>query len=192
MTEARPTTAARALLYSGHMVDAPGRPVPRFPPALESRVAAAIAHELDALAPTPADLAIGSGACGADLLFAEALLARSVPLQLMLPQAPSRFIESSVAFAGEGWIERFEAVARRARLRIADDELGPLREGTDAYERTNTWMLDEALRAGRASTVLLCVWNGEGGDGPGGTRHMIDVVRAAGGEVRWIDTRRLA
>jgi hypothetical protein len=37
----------------------------------------------------------------------------------------------------------------------------------------------------------LCLWDGGGDDGPGGTRHMIEQVRQRGGEVRWLDTRKL-
>jgi len=173
------------------MVDAPGRARPRFPPALEPRVADAIARELDALRPGASDTATGSAACGSDLLFAEALLARGVALNLYLPFAADPFIEKSVAFAGSDWVARFEAVARHARLQVATEALGPLPADADPYERTNLWMLDEARRVAGATLVFLCVWNGEGGDGPGGTEHLMDTVRTSGGDVRWIDTRSL-
>jgi hypothetical protein len=173
------------------MVDAPGRARPRFPPALEQGVATAIARELDALRPGAADVATGSAACGSDLLFAEALLARGVPLRLYLPFPADQFIEKSVAFAGDDWVARFDAVTRRAHLQVATEALGPLPAGADPYERTNLWMLDEARRVAGAALVFLCVWNGEGGDGPGGTQHLMDAVRTSGGDVRWIDTRTL-
>jgi len=38
---------------------------------------------------------------------------------------------------------------------------------------------------------FVCLWNGEGGDGPGGTQHMIARVRERGGSVHWIDIRTL-
>jgi hypothetical protein len=63
-------------------------------------------------------------------------------------------------------------------------------EGEDPYSRTNIWMLDEALRLG-GEVVFICVWDGQGGDGPGGTKHMVEAVQAKGGEVRWVDIRRL-
>jgi hypothetical protein len=52
-------------------------------------------------------------------------------------------------------------------------------------------MLDEARRIAGDGVAFICVWNGEGGDGPGGTKHMMDVVRAAGGDVHWVDIRAL-
>ena len=38
---------------------------------------------------------------------------------------------------------------------------------------------------------LIGLWNGEAGDGRGGTAHMMDEARRRGGQVTWIDTRRL-
>ena len=52
-------------------------------------------------------------------------------------------------------------------------------------------MLDEAQRLGGANVVFICVWNGAGGDGPGGTMHLMDAVRAQRGAVVWIDIRKL-
>src|ERR1043166_7173251 len=70
------------LLCSGHMIDAPDREDPRFPPSREPVAAAAIAQLLDSpeIGAGAGDLAICGGACGGDLLFAEACLARGVGL----------------------------------------------------------------------------------------------------------------
>ena len=182
---------SRAILYSGHMVDAPGRTTPRFPPAMVGRVVEAIASRLGALWPRPGpfDTAIGSGACGSDLLFADALLAYGAALRLYLPFPPAEFVDRSVAFANADWAARFESVARRAQVLVATEALCPAPAGTDPYERTNLWMLDEARRVSSV-VVFLCVWNGEGGDGPGGTQHMMKAVGALpGGDVLWIDPR---
>ena len=185
--EARP----RALLFSGHMIDAPDRSSPRFPAALEPEVARALEDELARLGAGPTDVAISSGACGGDLLFAEALLGRGVPLRIYLPFEEPKFLEKSVRFAGARWEARFRDVVARSQLFLAPDVLGPLPEGADPYERTNLWMLDEARRIGGPKVVFLCLWNGEGGDGPGGTQHMMEAVRRPpGGDVVWIDIRR--
>jgi hypothetical protein len=154
-------------------------------------VARAIESELEGLSPSAEDVAVGSGACGSDILFAEAFRRRGVPLRMYLPFPELDFLSSSVAFAGESWVRRFESVARKSTVSIATDVLGPLPEGADPYERTNLWMLDEARRLAAERTTFLCVWNGEGGDGPGGTKHMIDSVRNAGGNVLWVDLRNL-
>lgn len=184
-------SGSRVLLFSGHMIDAPGRATPRFPPALEPAVRQAIEAELDRLATGPADVAISSAACGGDILFAEAALARGAKTRTYLPLDEPAFLEQSVAFAGDRWSDRHRAVVSRSERFVAPEVLGPLAAGEDPFERVNRWMLDEARHLGGARVVLICLWNGEGGDGPGGTKHMMDVVRAEHGDVVWIDIRRL-
>ena len=75
----------KVALFSGHMIDAPGREKPRFPPDKEPVAAHAIAETLTDLGVGPADLGICVGACGGDLLFAEAVLARGGRLELYIP-----------------------------------------------------------------------------------------------------------
>src|SRR5262245_35445585 len=185
------TKAVRAILFSGHMIDAPGRTSPRFPPTLEPTVGTAIRQAIDRLQPGGGDVAVCSGACGGDMLFAEAVLDRGVPLRVYLPFEEPTFLEKSVNFADDRWPERYRAIVAQAQLFIAPDVLGSLPEGADPFERTNLWMLEEAQRLGPAGVSFICVWNGEGGDGPGGTKHMIDAVRKTGGQVDWIDIRKL-
>jgi hypothetical protein len=181
----------RAILFSGHMIDAPDRAAPRFPPTLEPAVDAAIQKAIDRLQPGRGDVAVCSGACGGDILFAEAMRDRGVPLRLYLPFDEPTFLETSVNFANARWPERYRAVVAHAQRYIAPEVLGALPAGADPFERTNVWMLEEARRIGGTAVVFICVWNGEGGDGPGGTQHMIDVVREIGGDIDWIDIRQL-
>ena len=109
------------LLFSGHMVDAPDRETPRFPPAMEPDVAASIERTLDALGPTGDDLAVCSGACGGDLLFAEAALKRGVRVELYLPFDEATFVGRSVDFAGADWHARFDAVRSASALHLIPD-----------------------------------------------------------------------
>jgi hypothetical protein len=60
-----------------------------------------------------------------------------------------------------------------------------------AFERCNRALLDTAFEAGGARVRLICLWDGEPGDGRGGTDHMVSEVRKRGGDVIWIDTREL-
>jgi hypothetical protein len=194
---ANPSPAAprQVLLFSGHMVDAPDRSVARFPASKVDAAAARIAGVLRELDAGPADLALTQGAAGGDLLFSEACLARRVPLRWLLPLPEAAFVEQSVLASADGaaWRERFDAA--RARLavppRSADAEFGALRPGADPFERGNRWLLDTALGFGAERLRAIVLWDGGGGDGPGGTRHMVDEVRRRGGQVHWIDARGL-
>jgi len=173
------------------MIDAPGRAKPRFPPDKEPLAAEAIGTVVAELGLAPGDLAICGGACGGDLLFAEAALARGARLELYIPFEEPVFLEKSVDFAGGDWRARFFAARARGALHVAPRELGPLPDREDPYERNNRWMLDAAMRFGADKVDFVCLWNGEGGDGPGGTKHMMEEVRNKGGRTHWLDTRRL-
>ena len=188
----------RVFLFSGHMIDAKDRPKPRFPPDKEPIAAGAIAAALDEAGVGANDLGITEGACGGDLLFAEAMLARGARLELRLPFDEATFLRESVAFAKaptapDRWTERFHAARTdpRTRLTVMADVLGPTPEGADPYERCNRWMLEDALAIGADRLIFVCLWDGGGGDAPGGTQHMVEEVERRGGAVRWLDTRQL-
>jgi hypothetical protein len=191
MGESNDWSPRKVVLFSGHMIDAPGREKPRFPPDKEPTAAQAIARGLADLGAGPQDLCICGGACGGDLLFAEAALMRSARLEMYLPFEEPTFLEKSVDFADSNWRARFLAARERGVLHVAPLELGPAPEGDDSYERNNGWMLDAALRFGADKVDFVCLWNGEGGDGPGGTKHMMEEVRRLGGRTVWLDTRKL-
>jgi hypothetical protein len=191
MPEPSPEPPHKVALFSGHMIDAPGRTTPRFPPDEEPTAARAIASTLADLDVGAGDLAICGGACGGDLLFAEAALARGARLEIYIPFEEPTFLEKSVDFADKDWRARFLAAKARADLHIAPRELGPPQEGEDPYERNNRWMLDQASRFGADKVDFVCLWNGEGGDGPGGTKHMMEEVRQRGGRTHWLDTTKL-
>lgn len=183
------------LLGAGHMVDAPTRAEPRFPSALVPQATQAIEQALDAIGIGPDDLLLTIGAAGGDLLIAEGCLRRGATVQLMLPQAEPAFLESSVMRSDDGaaWRDRYYAL--KAQLaqppRIASDELGPAPAGVNMYERCNLWLLYTALAWGVDRVRLLVLWDGGGGDGPGGTRHMVEEVKRRTGQVYLVDPRQL-
>jgi len=181
----------KVLLFSGHMIDAPGRKETRFPPDKEPVAADAIAKTLARIGAVPGDLGICSGACGGDLLFAEAALARGLRLEIYIPFDEPTFLANSVNFADSDWRDRFFAAKSRAILHGMIDELGPLPQGQDLYELNNLWMLDSAVRFGAEKVDFICLWNGRGGDGPGGTQHLMEEVRRRTGRTHWLDTTRL-
>jgi len=180
-------------LFSGHMIDAPNRPTPRFPAAKESSAALKITIVLDKLGAGPDDLALTQGACGGDLLFTEACQQRGVKVQWLQPFEEAEFIQKSVVCHSETWRPRYLAAKAKltTEIRSAPRDLGPLPQGSDPYERCNLWLFHTALSYGLSKVQFVCLWDGEGSDGPGGTAHMYQEVNRQTGQVTWIDTRTL-
>jgi hypothetical protein len=69
--------------------------------------------------------AFGALAAGADILIAEALLARGAELHLTLPAPIEAFRQASVSRSGAPWAERFDAVLARADTVRAIDQGSP-------------------------------------------------------------------
>ena len=112
--------APQVIAFSGHMIDHPARASPRFPARLEARVATALYEKIENLGPS---IGYAQAACGADILFLEAMQEAGMQTQIVLPFTPSQFIAASVSFAGDGWIRRFERVmARATRVVVATEE----------------------------------------------------------------------
>jgi len=180
-------------LFSGHMLDAEGRTPARFPKGKESAATQKIAEVLEQLKAGPEDLALTQGACGGDLLFTEACQQRGVKVQWLQPFDEPDFIQKSVVCRGEGWRDRYLAAKAKlsTTIRSAPDQLGNIPKGVDPYERCNLWLLYTALSYGISKVQFICLWNGGGGDGPGGTAHMYQEVNRRTGQVTWIDSRSL-
>lgn len=183
----------KVFLFSGHMLDAPGREAERFPKAMKDPAASAITQTLEKLGAGPDSLGICEGACGGDLLFAEAALARGMRLELRLPFEEPEFLRKSVAFAGEEWMERYYRVksAPLTRVLAMPQELGPAPPASDPYERANLWQLYAALAEGPERVRFIALWNGEESGKRGGTGHMIESVRKRSGRVYVIDANAL-
>lgn len=193
-----PRKARQVLLFSGHMIDAANRRIPRFPPQAEPLAAEAIEQTLEDLRVGPEDLGITQGACGADLIFAEKLLARGGALALRLPFREPEFRKRSLVYPKkkpptDRWLRRFLAVRDHPRVSLLamPDATQPLPRNLNPYERCNLWMLREVLSHPSTRVRFICLWNGAKGDGPGGTAHMRQAIRHARGKVIWLDSRKL-
>jgi len=179
------------VLFSGHMIDnpavrGPGKEKPaRFPAAKVEAAAQAIRVRLDRIGAAAGDLGICGGACGGDLLFAEACLERGMRLELQLARAEPQFLAESVTFADPDhrWEQSFLDVKANAgtTMLVMPDELGPGPKDVSVHDRCNRWMLYSALSQGLRKVSFVALWNGEPGDGPGGTQHMIGLVRSLTG-----------
>ena len=188
-----PCSPRRVFVFSGHMIDRPERPSPRFPPDREPVAARAISARLDELGAREGDLAICGGACGGDLLFAQSSLARGLDLHLHLQFPEPEFLQASVSFAGQGWVDRYRRAREhpRATALVQTEELGPPPKGVNPYVRNNLWQLYTALCHGPEKVQVLALWDGSGGDGPGGTQHLVETVRAHSGRASVLRTQEL-
>jgi tetratricopeptide (TPR) repeat protein len=182
---------SQVLLFAGHMLDSPTRPKPRFPAAMEPEAIDRLESALDKFSVQGSNcVAIIPGlACGSDILFAEACLRRNVRLEVYLPTEPASFIQESVSFSGDSWVERFYTILNSPNITVhlQPDRLGPVPGDDNPYERNNRWALYSTLMYDLKRVRLITLWNGQGGDGLGGTADMVAQVRQLGGIVEHID-----
>ena len=77
------------------------------------------------------------------------------------------------------WERSFSAVTQHPAtvVLVVPDELGPAPDGVSVHDRCNRLMLYSALSYGLQRTSFVTLWNGELGDGPGGTEHMVELVK---------------
>jgi hypothetical protein len=183
-----------AIVFTGHMIDAPGRRVPRFPASAEAAAHAAIKQSVEALIVSPnspgTTVGIAGGASGGDLLFHETCAALSIPTLLRLALPIDEYLEASVAPAGSDWVRRFHALIDRLgsdSIRVLDDSIKlphSLTGGAElnVWQRLNLWMVEEAIAIAPQRT-LLALWDGKAGDGPGGTEHLVKAAPGFGIDV---------
>jgi hypothetical protein len=139
-----------------------------FPAEAEEAVAARIE---DMVARSRPGFAYGSLASGADILWAESLLAHGSELHVVLPFAREEFVALSVAPAGDGWVTRFErCLAAATSVRYATDDAYL---GDDVlFKYAGELAMGLALLRARyldADVRQLAVWDGNAARGAAGT-----------------------
>jgi tetratricopeptide (TPR) repeat protein len=174
-----PYQPRQVFLFSGHMIDKPGKQ--RFPPDMESIAAEAIAAKVKDLGGGMDDVAICGGACGGDTLFAEACLKSGMKLQIHIQYPEPEFLAASVSFAGQQWVDRYFALKEHATVLVQPEELGDPPKETNVYVRNNLWQLYTALSFGPDRVRFISLWDGKEGEGPGGTKHMVETVQKYSG-----------
>jgi hypothetical protein len=181
-----------ALIFTGHMVDLPGREPPRFPPEMEDRARTAIWRRI-AAAKKAADgsmIGIASGARGGDILFLEGCEKAGLPIRIVLPFAAQHFLESSVRGANGGdWETRFRALLERTPEPHSEVLAAP--DGENPYDFCNRRMLALAAELGQ-SFRLVALWDGKDTElKPGGTASFVALVRQSGGHFAHINSEAL-
>jgi class 3 adenylate cyclase/tetratricopeptide (TPR) repeat protein len=171
----------RVAVFSGHMVDLPGRTAPRFPAELEPAVAKAIRDRVEAL-----DIKFGyaSAACGSDILFHEAVAERGGEVNIVLPYELDRFLRDSVRIEpNSSWEKRLRDLIDRQQTRLIIASQGDIHDIGVSNEYANQFMFGLAgIRAFQMRTELtsMAAWDGYMGDGIGGTQSAVARWRTFG------------
>jgi class 3 adenylate cyclase/tetratricopeptide (TPR) repeat protein len=181
----------KVAVFSGHMIDRPGRANPRFPAQLEVAVRDEIHKRL---VKHGAGFGYASAACGSDILFLESLLELSGKAYVVLPFEQEQFKKDSVEIANDPrWGERYEKILKRASdVLLASDQ--PMEESALSFEYTNLLLHGLAnIRAERFETELvpMAVWDGKPGDGLGGTASVVERWQKLGYEIELINLEEM-
>jgi tetratricopeptide repeat protein len=196
-------TLKRALLFTGHMVDAANRAPEqvRFPRTEQAEQIArrliydAVKQEVGSDA--DATVGIAGGACGSDILFHEVCAELGIRTELFLALPIAQFQSESVERGGERWVARFAKLCQAKSPRILQSSLAPPAwlAGNKRYsiwERNNLWMMFNTLATGAIDQALLALFNEEReAQGPGGTKHLLEVARKHGLRGIHLDARSL-
>lgn len=190
----------RVILFTGHRIDAPNRATPRFPAAKEKQARAliyeAVARTKEKEATGAVLLGISGGASGGDLLFHEICEELSIPSQMYLVLPKSEYIKESVADGGPEWVERFNRFYDKLKPRVLSDSPRLPRwlrakKDYDVWQRSNLWILHNALSISQDCLTLIALWNGARGDAPGGTEDMVHRAQQRGATFIHLDARKL-
>jgi hypothetical protein len=102
-------------------------------------------------------------------------------IELHLARAENEFLAESVTFADpeRRWEQSFARVKENpaAEIREMPDELGPAPDGIGVHDRCNRWIVYTAMSQGLRRASFITLWDGEPGDGSGGTQNMTELVR---------------
>ena len=185
----------KVITASGHMIDAPDRAEPRFPPEKENAVRHHIAQALEDWQVGDRDLAVCGAARGADILFAESCLERGAHVRLLIAVPEEEFLDRSVRLNTGNWVERYFALRNHRNVETlfqherSEQPAGDL----DPFESDNLWIIETAREeAGTGKLYAVLVWDEKSSaDGPGGTAHFAKQIEKLGGEIRIVNPTKL-
>jgi len=194
------------LLFTGHRLDAEDRVAkgraPRFPAAAEGEARRMIAEAvtLECAAAEGEVVGLAGVASGGDILFHEVCAEAGIKTQLYIVGSRDAYVQASVQDGGPEWVERFNALWDTLPSRVLGNSQGSLElprwlqpaSDYNVWERSNRWMLNNALVYGAKYVTLIALWNGQEGDAPGGTKDMVETARERGAKTVILDAAPLA
>lgn len=188
----------RAFLFTGYMVDHPGKDKRNFPADKENEIRADIKAALEQYRIIPDDRAFLAGlSAGSEIIFAEVCVEMGIKVRAFLPLSESAYIRKFVSPGGDEWVERFYKVRNHPLVEefYQVEHVGEPKRGDDPFERNNRWALYSSLGHGIDKLRLLALWNTHGGDKSKDidsrlVQHMMELTRELGGTVEQISTSR--
>lgn len=177
---------AKTVLFTGHMIDRADRKSARFPENITDRVKEIIKGKLigekKKCNNNEVLKGLAGGACGGDILFHEACLESGISSEMLLSDTVAKFKEESVEYAGPAWIKRFDRLYMKIphvvlHHRSPIYQSGNCENHVDKWSATNLEMLALADRQSNGNVVLIALWDGASGDGPGGTAHLVALAK---------------
>ena len=181
-----------SILFTGHMIDEIDRKVSRFPANKEMAVKAELRKQLVEEKESTKNLLTGiaGGACGGDILFHEICEEIGISTEIYLALPVTEYQKRSVSFAGKLWDVRFNSLIKKSPLHILPVEKR-YNTTNNIWAVTNLWMLDHALEVEGKNMTLIALWDGKGGDGNGGTEHMINTAKDKGAKIKIININKI-
>lgn len=165
-------------VFSGHMIDRPNRPVPRFPVTAEGEVRRSLRR---IIANRVIRIGFASCACGGDILFLEEVLSAGGECIVVPPLPLEVTIRNSVAFAPGNWESRLKAILANQKTRLLAPECDETGENDEiVYDFANRYLLGLAtLKSNELGFPLfgVCVWDGRESGLPGGTDSAVKLWR---------------
>ena len=173
-----PLEPPRVAHFCGHMFEADA--------GAEGRLRVAVERVLEA---ERIGFVYGALACGADLVAAEAALAKGIELHAVLPFAEEDFLEQSVKPGGGSWLERYRACRDAAASVIVASAMEYFGDPAQFGYASRIAMGLARLRAGHlgGEAIQLAVWDGVAVEGPAGTGADVAAWRAMGGRCVVLD-----
>ena len=180
-----PLKPPSVIYYSGHMIARAGRSG-QFGVDSEEAVRSRID---DLLIKHDVGFGFGSLACGSDILFAEALLARGAELHVVIPFDLDEFTDVSVVRGGPGWKDRMDACLAGAAS-VTQATTGAYLGDDSLFNYAARMAMGFArIKAQNLSADLnmLAVWNGQEPGFPAGTAVDVAFWRARNLRLETID-----
>lgn len=181
-----------SILFTGHMIDEKDRDEPRFPASKEIAVRAELRKQLIEEKAKTKNLLTGiaGGACGGDILFHELCEEIGISTEIYLALPVAEYKKRSVSFAGKLWDKRFDRLINKLPVNILPVEKR-VNTQNNIWAVTNMWMLENALEVEGKNMTLIALWDYKGGDGNGGTEHMINTAKNKGAKIKIININKI-